>query len=71
MGEIDIETFPTLLVAHGDEVLYLAPIPPMGKPFTRLLARLQAQPNADPGVPGEANALFQRLQREVLPRSLV
>ena len=27
MGDVDIETFPTLLVARGDQVLYFAPIP--------------------------------------------
>jgi thioredoxin 1 len=71
MGEVDIETFPTLLVARGDQVLYLAPIPPMPSQFTRLLARLQAQPSADPATPPHANALFQRLKADVLPRALV
>jgi hypothetical protein len=71
MGEVDIETFPTLLVARGSEVMYLAPIPPFGSPFTRLLARLQAQPTPDPGVPADAGALFARLRIDVLPRALV
>jgi thioredoxin 1 len=71
MGEVDIETFPTLLVARGDEVLYCAPIPPLASQFTRLLARLQAQPKPDPGVGTEANALLRRLKAEVLPRTLV
>jgi thioredoxin 1 len=71
MGEVDIETFPTLMVARGDEVVYLAPIPPMVSQFSRLLARLQAQPQPDPGVTGEANALLQRLKTEVLARTLV
>jgi len=71
MGEVDIETFPTLLVARGDRVLYLAPIPPLGTQFTRLLARLQAQQSPDPGVPSEADELLARLRAEVLPRALV
>jgi thioredoxin 1 len=71
MGEVDIETFPTLLVARDDEVLFLAPIPPLASQFTRLLARLQAQPQPDPGVGVEANALLRRLKAEVLPRALV
>ena len=71
MGDVDIQTFPTLLVARGDEVMYLAPIPPFANQFTRLLARLEAQPNPDAGVPHDANALLQRLKREVLPRTLV
>ena len=71
MGEVDIESFPTLLVARGDEVLFLAPIPPFGKQFTRLIERLQAQPRPDPGVPPDANPLFARLRTDVLHRSLV
>lgn len=71
MGDVDIETFPTLLVARGDEVLFLAPIPPLAAQFTRLLARLQAQQTADPGLGTEANALLRRLKAEVLPRALV
>lgn len=71
MGDVDIETFPTLLVGRGDEVLYLAPIPPLANQFTRLLARLQAQPQPDPGVGPQANALFRRLKADVLSRALV
>jgi hypothetical protein len=71
MGDVDIETFPTLLVGRGDEVLYLAPIPPLASQFTRLLARLQAQPQPDPGVGPQANALFRRLKADVLSRALV
>lgn len=71
MGEVDIETFPTLLVARGDEVLHLAPVPPLAGAFTRLIERLLAQRRPDPGVPGEANALFTRLRVDVLHRTLV
>jgi thioredoxin 1 len=71
MGEVDIETFPTLLVARGGEVLFLGPIPPSGTQFTRMLATLEAQPRPAAGLAGEANALLQRLSAEVLPRSLV
>jgi thioredoxin 1 len=71
MGEVDIVTFPTLLVGRGEQVLYLAPIPPLGTQFTRLLARLQGQPGPDPGLPAQADALFARLRAEVLPRSRI
>jgi len=71
MGEVDIETFPTLLVARGDQVMFLAPIPPLASQFTRLLARLQAQPMPDPGVPASANALLARLEADVLHRAAV
>jgi hypothetical protein len=71
MGDVDIETFPTLLVARGDEVLFLGPIPPLQKQFQALLAALQAQPVPRPGLPDEANPLLQRLAADVLPHALV
>jgi thioredoxin 1 len=71
MGDVDIETFPTLLVARGNEVLYLAPIPPFTKQFDRLLDTLLAQPVPAPGLPADANDLLRRLQTDVLPRALV
>jgi thioredoxin 1 len=71
MGEVDIETFPTLLVARGDEVLFLGPIPPSATQFARMLATLQAQPVRATGLPADANALLARLASHVLPRTLV
>ncbi len=71
MGDVDIETFPTLLVARGPQVLFLGPIPPSSTQFTRLLATLQAQPVAAPGLTGEADALLERLRADVLPRAVV
>jgi thioredoxin 1 len=71
MGDVDIETFPTLLVARGDTVLFLGPIPPSASQFTRMLATLQAQPQPAPGLPADANALLRRLRAQVLPRTLV
>lgn len=71
MGEVDIETFPALLVARAGQVLFLGPIPPSPVQFTRLLATLQAQPAPAPGLPRHAIPLFERLRAQVLPRSLV
>jgi thioredoxin 1 len=71
MGDVDIETFPTLLVARGEEVLFLGPIPPFERQFARTLATLQAQPQPAPGLPAQSKDLLQRLRAEVLPRSLV
>jgi thioredoxin 1 len=71
MGDVDVETFPTLLVARGDTVLFLGPIPPSASQFTRMLATLQAQPQPAPGLPADANALLRRLRTQVLPRTLV
>ncbi|MCC2673270.1 MAG: hypothetical protein K0R58_217, partial [Ramlibacter sp.] len=44
---------------------------PSAKQFTRLLATLQAQPVSAPGLPDDAGALLQRLQAQVLPRTLL
>jgi thioredoxin 1 len=71
MGDVDIETFPTLLVARGDRVLFLGPIPPSATQFARMLATLQAQPDPAPGLAPESIGLLQRLRDEVLPRSSV
>jgi thioredoxin 1 len=71
MGDVDIETFPTLLVARGDQVLFLGPIPPSATQFTRMLATLQAQPEPSPGLPADADALLRRLRDQVLPRTTV
>ncbi|MDB5953961.1 thioredoxin family protein [Ramlibacter sp.] len=71
MGDVDIETFPTLMVARGEQVMFLAPVPPLASQFARLLARLQAQRDPDPGVPAEADALLRRLKPQVFPRGIV
>ncbi len=71
MGEVDVETFPTILVARGDQVLFLGPVVPSGPGFARLLTSLQAQPRAAPGLPASAGPLLQRLLPEILPRALV
>lgn len=71
MGDVDIETFPTLLVARGEQVLFLGPIAPSAAQFARLLATLQAQPRPAPGLVAGADALLRRLRASVLPRTLV
>jgi thioredoxin 1 len=71
LGEVDVETFPTVLVAKGDDVLFLGPIPPSAPQFARLLARLQAQPEPAPGLAAHARGLFERLRKQVLARPRV
>ncbi|MDB5860290.1 MAG: thiol reductase thioredoxin [Ramlibacter sp.] len=66
MGDVDIETFPTLLVARGSEPLFLGAIPPSGPGLARLIASLQAQPGPAPGLDSEAAPLLRRLQARVL-----
>lgn len=71
MGEVDIETFPSLLVARGDTPLFLGPIPPSGAGLARLLAILTAQPGPGPGIGADAGPLLHRLHDGVLRRTLV
>lgn len=59
-GDLDVETFPTLLIADGQRALFLGPLLPQAPVLARLLASLQAAPgSAQPG--GEAQAVFERV----------
>ncbi|MBE7940541.1 MULTISPECIES: thioredoxin family protein [Ramlibacter] len=70
MGEVDVETFPTLLVARGTRPLFLGPVLPSAPGFERLLASLlhggDEQPSAT--VPAEAGPLLARLTGRVLAK---
>ena len=67
MGDVDIETFPTVLVAHGGEARFLGPVQPSAQQLARLVAGLQAQQAPAAALPGEAQALLERLRAHVLP----
>ena len=71
MGEVDIETFPTLLVARGGEPLFFGPIPPSGAGLARLVDVLLAQPGPGPGLDDAAGPLLRRLHDRVLRRTRV
>lgn len=61
-GEIDIETFPTLLILDGPQVLFYGPLLPGAEALRRLLRALDengAQPTA---LDDEVKKLVQRLQ---------
>jgi hypothetical protein len=61
-GEVDIETFPTLLVLDGAQVLFYGPVLPGADALRRLLRALDengAQPTA---LDDEIEELVQRLQ---------
>lgn len=68
MGDVEIDTFPTVLVAHGVHAMFLGPIPPFPKQLSQLLVRLQAQ--AEPAQLTPADALLARLA-PLLPRARV
>jgi thioredoxin 1 len=65
VGELDVETFPTLLVAQGDQVRFFGPLEPQPETLARML-RSAADASAAGGA-GVASttviALAQRLAR--------
>jgi thioredoxin 1 len=67
MGDVDIETFPTLLIAREGRPLFYGPVLPSGTQFTRLIASLQDTP-ASPAVSADATPLLERLAATVLPK---
>ena len=66
MGDVEVETFPTLLVAHGASVRFFGPVQPSGAQLARLLASLTEAP-PPPRENAEAAALLARLA----PRALL
>lgn len=59
MGDYDVETFPTLLIAEGDEARFLGPVLPQMALVGTLLARLM-RPGSPPAEPA-AQALLRRI----------
>jgi thioredoxin 1 len=68
MGDVDIETFPTVLIARDDRPLFLGPVQPSAGQLTRLIASLRENPPAAPALAPGAAALMQRLATTVLPK---
>jgi thioredoxin 1 len=66
MGDVDVETFPTLLVAQGANPRFFGPVQPSGAQLSRLLESL-TQGAAPVAQAGEAAALLARLA----PRALL
>jgi hypothetical protein len=61
LGDVDVETFPTLLVAQADRVRFHGPVLPSLAQARRLLASLQTDPAAL-AAGEEAGALLRRLK---------
>lgn len=69
MGDVEVQTFPTLLIAKGGQPLFLGPVPPSAVQTLRLVDRLQALAEPDPGsATAAAGGLLGRLQ-PLLPRA--
>ncbi len=61
VGDVDIETFPTLLIAHGGQARFLGPVLPHAAAIGRLLESLRAD-DRSVALPAEAGPLLQRLR---------
>ena len=62
-GDLDVETFPTLLIADGERALFLGPLLPQAPVLARLLASLQAAtPGSGAGAGPEAQGVFERVR---------
>lgn len=60
VGDVDIATFPTLLVQDGEGVRFYGPVTPHADTLRRLLKNAAA-PGTPAAVPAEVRALAQRL----------
>lgn len=67
VGDIDIETFPTLLIAQGARARFLGPVLPQVAQIGRLLASLRDDDRAG-AAPPEAQGLLDRLRSAKLER---
>lgn len=61
VGDVDVETFPTLLIAHGDQPRFLGPVLPHAGAIGRLLESLRADERSI-ALTAEAAPLLQRLR---------
>lgn len=62
LGDVDIETFPTLLLAPQQQVCFLGPLPPQPGVLARMLASMATPDAASTAVADpQAQALFQRI----------
>jgi thioredoxin-like negative regulator of GroEL len=60
-GDLDVETFPTLLIADGQTARFLGPLLPQAGVLSRLIDSLQASPGSGRAGP-QAQAVFERVR---------
>ncbi len=68
MGDVDVETFPTVLIAAAGRPVFFGPVLPSAAGFQRLIASVTATGAAPAGITPDVPALFARLVA-VLPNS--
>ena len=61
-GDLDVETFPTLLIADGQQARFLGPLLPQAAVLARLLASLHDTPAPPAAVSAPAQAAFERVR---------
>ena len=66
LGDVDVETFPTLLIADRAAPRFFGPVQPSAVQVGKLLDRLLADPRSGSPVPTEAAPLLDRLRTRVL-----
>jgi len=62
LGDLDVETLPTVLVGQGDRVLFFGPVLPRVELLTRLLETLGEPDHPAAPVDDEVAELWQRLR---------
>ncbi len=63
LGDFDVETFPTIVVADAAGVRFAGPLTPQPETLQRLLRSVLTTPGADTTQPPEVQAFAQRLLR--------
>lgn len=66
-GDLDVETFPTLLIADGRQARFLGPLLPQAPVLARLLVSLQDTPAPRDAVSETAQAVFERVRAAHAP----
>ncbi|MBS0609077.1 MAG: thioredoxin family protein [Proteobacteria bacterium] len=60
VGDVDVETFPTILIADGQVARFLGPVLPQAQVLGRMLQAMQGD-SRTPAADTQAQALFQRI----------
>jgi len=60
VGDVDVETFPTILISDGSAARFLGPVLPQAQILGRMLQGLQSDPRAA-AAGAQAQALFERI----------
>ena len=68
LGEVDVETFPTLLVAQGREPRFFGPVLPQPGQLARLLKSLREDPRSGLPLAPEATGLLAAIDAHLLSK---